>query len=80
MTAERHDDQRRLLLAPGGRHPDGLVYEFENVDVENGRRPPPAVGETLLERLQQLAGKAASGSATIIDSGEPITSGTATRR
>ena len=29
------------LLAPPGVHPSGLVYEFENVDLANGRERPP---------------------------------------
>ena len=63
------------LLAPPGRHPSGLVYEFENVDVEAEDKRPPVLDEVLLERLRELAGGGRERVAMLLDSGEPIDPG-----
>lgn len=60
------------LLCPPGRHPNGLVYEFANVDVTNGSGRPPAVDEGLLERLRELAGGGRERVAELLDSGDLI--------
>jgi AAA domain/Bifunctional DNA primase/polymerase, N-terminal len=60
------------LLAPPSRHPSGLVYAFENVDVDNGSERPPAVDEALLDRIRELAGESREHVAALLDSGDPI--------
>lgn len=60
------------LLAPPGRHPSGLVYEFENVDVEAEDGRPPVLDVALLNRLHELAGGGRARVAELVDSGEPI--------
>lgn len=63
------------LLSPPGRHPSGLVYAFENVDVETEDARPPTLDVTLLERLRELAGGGRAHVAELLDSGEPIDPG-----
>ena len=63
------------LLAPPGRHPSGLMYEFENVDVEVEDRRPPGLDETLLERLREIAGRGRERIAAVVDRGGPIDPG-----
>jgi hypothetical protein len=63
------------LLAPGGRHPDGLVYELENVDVDNGSGRPPVVSTELYDLVLELAGQGRAGVSSVIDGGGPIAVG-----
>jgi hypothetical protein len=60
------------LLAPGGRHPDGLVYELANVDIRNGNSRPPIASVELYERVLELGGQGRERIAETVDSGEPI--------
>lgn len=63
------------LLAPGGCHPDGLVYEFENVEIEKENGRPPAISDTLYDLLIQLGKHGRDGVGDVVDGGEPISVG-----
>ena len=63
------------LLAPPSRHPSGLVYAFENVEVESEGDHPPRLDAALIERLRELADGGRQRVAELVDSGEPIDPG-----
>jgi hypothetical protein len=63
------------LLGPGGRHPDGLVYELANVDLTKGSGRPPTASVELYERLLELGDRSRERVAELVDSGEPIAVG-----
>jgi hypothetical protein len=63
------------LLAPSGRHPSGLVYEFENVDSENGSGRPPVLSEEACEYVLELGDRGREELGALVDSGEPIAVG-----